>query len=1023
MAQKQYLSYEDRMRFDTPPILSSSQKYIFCQLPSWAESYYRTILVSTSRVGFLVQLGYFRTVCRFFDPSRFHQNDIAFVVQMFKNIDPNEIGDLQTYVQGKTYYNHRLAILKNLGFEPFQETHRAVLLKEANRLAQLQVKPSNIFDACVHFLRERKIEVPPYGTLRNLIQTALAQYESNLEKILATYLKPEDKQLLDRLLDKGEEVFDRYELTMLKKIPQSMKPSVIRHRVELFAWFKPMVEQLQPLAAHLNLSDASIRYYAQYVLDTQSSNVARRGDDRYLLLLAFVFHQYLGLGDALVLTMLQATTASLNDCDANSREQVYQQRHHTADLVKQVTHRNKVHLGAIGSIKKIANDKQLPDSLKVSQIQDIVNEKKLDQSSLDQDEAKVLLLQSTQQKLQDEQEFYRQFEKESIYLQNRVSLLLQHLVFDERSSQPDIYKAVVHYQQKAGEISQSGQLPILFLPIGDRQNIYNETGRLRVSLYKALLFKEVVGHIKSGALNIISSYEYRSYEKYLIDKQKWQRDKAYYIKDACLEKHRSAAISLANIGKDINEQFRLANETLSTNNMVFFDKSGRWHLHRYKAKEREGSQGGTALLYPQRKVISILEVLVQINKLTNFLGAFQYKAIDNHNPKRPTDNLFYAAIMGYGENIGIKKMGLISKNISPGPLETVATHYFSPEMVLQANDLVLAKSNQLPIIDLFRNQPNFVHTGSDGQKFDVSIASLRASASFKYFGNGKGVTIYSHLDEAGQLIYSTVFSASDKEAPYILDALAHDEIIASDAHSTDTHGYSEAIAAITGLWGLESRPRLASIHKLRLSSIDPVATFKANGYKISPDQKVDYQLIVEQWDNILRIVATIKLGYEKASTILRRLNSYSLQNPSYKALKELGRLFKTHYILRYISQEDLRQSVEAMLSKVENANRFAKAVMLGDTQEFNWQTQYEQLVAEGCKRLIINVINYYNLLLLSQQLCNCKTQAQKEETMKMIANTSTHTWRHINLHGEFDFAEQDEPPAFDMEAILNLDIG
>lgn len=367
MAQKQYLSYDDRMRFDTPPILSSSQKYIFSSLPAWAESYYKTILTSSNMIGFIAQLGYFRTVCRFFEPSRFHQNDIDFMVQMFKNIDPNEI-DLQRYIEGKTYYIHRLVILKYLGFGAFQETHRAALLHEANRLAHLQVKPSNIFDACVHFLREHNIEVPPYGTLRNVIQVALAQYEANLEMVLATHLKADDKKLLDGLLEKGKVVFDRYELTMLRKIPQSMNPSVIRHRVELFVWFKLMVEQLQPFATRLDLSDASIRYYAQYVLDTKSSNLARRGEDRYLLLLAFVFHQYLSLGDALVLTLLQATTSSLNNCDADVKEQVYLQRYDTSSLIKQVTTKGKVHLNALGTIEKIANDLQLSDSLKVLKI-------------------------------------------------------------------------------------------------------------------------------------------------------------------------------------------------------------------------------------------------------------------------------------------------------------------------------------------------------------------------------------------------------------------------------------------------------------------------------------------------------------------------------------------------------------------------------------------------------------------------------------------------------------------------------
>jgi hypothetical protein len=313
-------------------------------------------------------------------------------------------------------------------------------------------------------------------------------------------------------------------------------------------------------------------------------------------------------------------------------------------------------------------------------------------------------------------------------------------------------------------------------------------------------------------------------------------------------------------------------------------------LHRYRASEQK--EVNNISLYPQRKVISVLEVLHQVNELTGFLTAFQYKAVD-YIPKRADDRMFYAAIIGYGENIGIRKMGLISKNIAPDSLESVATHYFSPELTLQANDLILKHSNQLPIVDLFRNQSEFVHTGSDGQKFDVSVASLRASASFKYSGEGKGITIYSHPDEAGQLIYSTVFSAGEREAPYVLDALSHDEIITAEAHSTDTHGYTEAIAAITGIWGIESRPRLASIHKLQLYSIDATFTFKELDYRILPNQKVDYELIIQYWDDILRLVTSIKLGHEKASTLLRRLNSYSRQNPLYKALKELGRLYKT----------------------------------------------------------------------------------------------------------------------------------
>lgn len=132
---------------------------------------------------------------------------------------------------------------------------------------------------------------------------------------------------------------------------------------------------------------------------------------------------------------------------------------------------------------------------------------------------------------------------------------------------------------------------------------------------------------------------------------------------------------------------------------------------------------------------------------------------------------------------------MISKNIATSALQTTSIQYFSPDMALKANDLVVEFSNKLPLTDKFRIHPGFIHTSSDGQKYDVSVASLRAAWSFKYFGNGKGVTIYSHLDEAGQLFYSTTFSSSDHEAPYMIDGLMHNRVIQSDAHSTDTGGY------------------------------------------------------------------------------------------------------------------------------------------------------------------------------------------------------------------------------------------
>jgi len=55
-------------------------------------------------------------------------------------------------------------------------------------LAHLQVKPANILDSCMMYLRERRIEITSYTIMRSIIHTALSEYESDLEQTLERHI-------------------------------------------------------------------------------------------------------------------------------------------------------------------------------------------------------------------------------------------------------------------------------------------------------------------------------------------------------------------------------------------------------------------------------------------------------------------------------------------------------------------------------------------------------------------------------------------------------------------------------------------------------------------------------------------------------------------------------------------------------------------------------------------------------------------------------------------------------------------
>ena len=107
---------------------------------------------------------------------------------------------------------------------------------------------------------------------------------------------------------------------------------------------------------------------------------------------------------------------------------------------------------------------------------------------------------------------------------------------------------------------------------------------------------------------------------------------------------------------------------------------------------------------------------------------------------------------------------------------------------------------------------------------------------------------------------------------------------------------------------------------------------------------------------LVRLVTTIKLKENTASDIFRRLNSYSRQHALYQTLKAFGQIIKSIFILRYIDDLELRQAIEKQPNRIELANRFTRAVAVGNPGEFTQAEKEEQEIAEACNRLIKNSI-------------------------------------------------------------------
>ena len=103
---------------------------------------------------------------------------------------------------------------------------------------------------------------------------------------------------------------------------------------------------------------------------------------------------------------------------------------------------------------------------------------------------------------------------------------------------------------------------------------------------------------------------------------------------------------------------------------------------------------------------------------------------------------------------------------------------------------------------------------------------------------------------------------------------------------------------------------------------------------------------------------------------------------------------------------ELRQAIEKQLNKVELANRFTRAIAVGNPREFTQGDKEEQEIAESCNRLIKNTIICWNYLYLSQKLARMKEPEQREKLLAAISSHSPMSWAHTNLLGEYDFSDE-----------------
>ena len=256
---------------------------------------------------------------------------------------------------------------------------------------------------------------------------------------------------------------------------------------------------------------------------------------------------------------------------------------------------------------------------------------------------------------------------------------------------------------------------------------------------------------------------------------------------------------------------------------------------------------------------------------------------------------------------------------------------------------------------------------SDSKKFGAWDQNLMTEWHVRY--GGRGVMIYWHVERKSLCIHSQLKSPLLVRGRAMIEGvLRHCTEMAVDRQYVDTHGQSTVAFAFCRLLGFQLLPRLKAIHKQKLYRPDVGQPDAYPNLQPVLTQPIDWELIRQQYDQMVKYATALRLGTAETEAILRRFTRDNVQHPTYKAFAELGKAVKTIFLCRYLHAEALRREIHEGLNVIEQWNGANDFIFFARRGELASNRREDHEVSMLALHLLQNCMVYVNTLMIQQVL-------------------------------------------------------
>jgi TnpA family transposase len=317
----------------------------------------------------------------------------------------------------------------------------------------------------------------------------------------------------------------------------------------------------------------------------------------------------------------------------------------------------------------------------------------------------------------------------------------------------------------------------------------------------------------------------------------------------------------------------------------------------------------------------------------------------------------------------------------------------------RANERVSEYQNAVPIAALW----------GDGAKGSADMMAIDASrhlwtARVDPRRRTYAAGLYTHVRDRWGIFYDQPIVLNERQAGAAVEGVvqhnrAEDRIRVS-LLAVDTHGVTNVAMAIAKLLGFDLCPRLRDLRERKL--FVPRAWPVPERLEAVTVRRVSLRAIEAGWDELVRLVASIRAGNVSAAQAVQRLGSAAIGDPLQRAAEHLGRLLRTLFLCDYLAIPDYRREIHTLLNRGESVHQLQRAIYAGAVAPERSRRRQEIVAISGAHALLTNIVLAWNTNRMDAVVARLKNDGIgiEEDWLRRIGPAH---FSHINFRGTFKF--------------------